>query len=94
MRKRFGNIETSINLSDKKFDFQDFVKSLKKDFIITFSDENKNLIKLREKFRFWSWGAAATIDIENDSLIIRAFPFNATGDKTSINLTKKIKARL
>lgn len=94
IEKRFGNIETSINLSDKKFDFQDFVKSLKKDFIITFSDENKNLIKLREKFRFWSWGAAATIDIENDSLIIRAFPFNATGDKTSINLTKKIKARL
>lgn len=94
IEKRFGNIQTNVKINDKQFDFQDFVKSLKNDFIITFSDENKKIIKLREKFRFWSWGAAATIDIENDSLIIRAFPFNATGDKTSISLTEKIKARL
>ena len=96
IEKRFGNIETKVNLSGKQFDFQDFVKSLKNDFVITYSDENKNIIKVRDTFRFWSWGAAALIDIdiENNSLNISAFPLNGTGNKASNSLTEKIKTKL
>ena len=96
IEKRFCNFETNVNLSGKQFDFQDFVESLKNDFIITYSDENKNTIKLRDRFRFWSWGAAAMIEIdsENNSLKISAFSLNGIGGKTSKSLTEKIKARL
>ena len=96
IEKRFFTIETNVNLSGKQFNFQDFVKSLKNDFVITYSDENKNIIKVRDMFRFWSWGAAAMIDIdiENNNLKISAFPLNGTGDKSSNSLTEKIKAKL
>ncbi|WP_010420540.1 hypothetical protein [Anaerophaga thermohalophila] len=85
IEKRFGNVEEEVSIN-KQFDFEKFVKSLKNDFVITYSD--KNIIKIRDKFKFWSWGAAAmiSIDKENNTLKINSFPLNGTpGTKATID---------
>lgn len=100
METKFGNVEEKVKINDENFDFVNFAKSLRPDFVITYSD--KNIIKVRDKFNFWSWGAAAVIDIdiENKNLKISAFSFNGTPgtkgtkNKKSIKLIEKIKAKI
>jgi hypothetical protein len=89
---RFRNTETNLPLNDEKLNFKDLVESLYQDFVVTYISEENNLIKIREKFRFWSWGAAALIqiDYENNCLKVNAFPFNGNNKKVSMSLTGKI----
>lgn len=100
MEKKFGNVEEMVNINNENFDIENFAKSLRPDFVITYS--NKNIIKIRDKFNFWSWGAAAmiSVDIENKNLKISAFSFNGTPgtksnkNKASRKLIEKIKAKI
>lgn len=100
MEEKFGNIEEKVNIDNENFDIEQFAKSLRADLVITYSD--KNIIKVRDKFNFWSWGAAAVIgiDIENKNLKISAFSFNGTPgtkgtkNKKSRKLIEKIKAKI
>jgi hypothetical protein len=91
MEKKFGNVEENINIDDENFDIENFTKSLRSDFVITYSD--KNIIKVRDKFNFWSWGAAAviSINIENKNLKISAFSFNGTPGTKGGTINKKIR---
>ncbi len=93
---RFRNTETNLPLNDEKLNFKDLVESLHQDFIVTYISEGNNLIKIREKFRFWSWGAAAIlqIDYENNCLKVNAFPFNGNNKEVSMSLTGKIRDKL
>ncbi|HYX07966.1 MAG TPA: hypothetical protein VE912_14650 [Bacteroidales bacterium] len=93
---KFRHIETNFPLNGEKPNFKAFVKSLHQDFIITYTSEENNLVKIREKIRFWSWGAAALIkvDYENDCLQVNSFPLNGIGKKAAVRLTGKIKDEL
>lgn len=89
IEKRFGNSESIVNI-DTELDFDKFKQSLSTDFITTFVDKKNYMIKVRDKFRLFSWGAAAVVRIDNKSVMINSFPMNGSSNKLDKELTDKI----
>lgn len=89
IEKRFGNIESIVNI-DTELDFDKFKQSISTDFVTTYVDKKNYIIKLRNKFRLFSWGAAAVVRFDNKSVMINSFPMNGSSNKLDKELTDKI----
>lgn len=89
IEKRFGNSQSIVNI-DTELDFDKFKQSLNTDFVTTFVDKKNYTIKVRDKFRLFSWGAAAVVRIDNKCVMINSFPMNGSSNKLNKELTDKI----
>jgi len=89
IEKRFGNSESIVNI-DTELDFDKFTQSINIDFVTTYIDKKNYLIKLRDKFKLFSWGAAAVVKIDNKSVMINSFPMNGSSNRLDKELTDKI----
>jgi len=93
IEKRFRNNELIVNIN-AEIDFDRFIQSISNEFITTYIDKNEQLVKIRDKFKLFSCGAAVVIKIDNDCIKINSFPLNGTRNKLHIELTNKIKDKL
>lgn len=94
IKKQFDYIKEKENIIAEKFDIDDFIKALEKDFIVTY--KSNTIIKVRDKYRLFKSisGATIQIDKENNHLKINAFPLIGgykKGDQQANKMVKKIK---
>ncbi len=82
-----------INI-EKGLDFANLKQTFSNDYITTYTDKSEKIIKIRDKFKLFNWGAAAVIEIDNNSVKINSFPMSNIDTKSSRKLTDKIINKL
>jgi len=93
----FGDkLEKVTKIESSSFDFNEIKNKIQKEWIITNSDNQNNIIKYRSKMKFNSWGVGCFLKVENETIKIISFPiagYTQKGKKLAvemIDLTEKI----